>query len=204
MNVIKKLFVPGFDRKSSERSQDVLDEDLEGLGFCAKWYILVIFVEDAHHSFLHLFELFFGDAPDDFAADICSATIRQPSADGLESHLFCHAFKPLFCQLFYKGPGSVFKGSSSRDPLRSIKKYPGLKIRSDARRLPGGDLLKLGKEGFSQRLWSFSPLFLRCFEPQLHGNLNLVQGIFFGLAEGGAAGKLRNDRDVALVLGAGG
>jgi hypothetical protein len=74
--------------------------------------ILVIFVEDAHHSSLHLFELFFGDAPYDLAANVCSAAMGQPFADGLESHFVCHALEPLFFLPFYKKPGAVFKDSS--------------------------------------------------------------------------------------------
>jgi hypothetical protein len=83
--------------------------------------ILVIFVEDAHHSSLHFFELFFGNAPYDLAANVCSAAMGQSFADGLESHLFCHAFSPLFFQPFYKKQAAVFKSSSSRDlqPLQS-------------------------------------------------------------------------------------
>jgi hypothetical protein len=68
-----------------------------------------------------------------------------------------------------------------------------LKIGSYARRLPGGDPVELGEEGFSQRLWNFSPLSLRRFEPELDGDFGLVKGLLFGLAEGGAAGKLRNN-----------
>jgi hypothetical protein len=128
--------------------------------------ILVIFVEDAHHSSLHLFELFSGNAPNDLAADVCSAAMGQLFADRLESRFFCHALKPLSCQLFYKKQAYVFKGSSSRDPQTpAVWLVAGWARRA----LPRG-------EGTSR------PFFIRRFQPELYGDQHFVWGLLFGLA----------------------
>lgn len=70
------------------------------------------------------------------------------------------------------------------------------------RLLSGGEFVQLGEEGFASGRRNLSPLSLRRFEPELFGDRRLLQDLLFGLTEGGAARKLRNDRNVALVLGA--
>jgi len=48
--------------------------------------------------------------------------------------------------------------------------------------------------GSPEGLRSFSPLLLGRFEAKLDGDFGPVKVLLFGLAEGGAAGKFRNDR----------
>ena len=68
---------------------------------------------------------------------------------------------------------------------------------SDARR-PAAS--QIGEEGYPQERRNLSPLFLRRFEPELFGDPHFVKDLLSCLAEGGAAGKLRNDLYVAFVF----
>ncbi len=79
----------------------------------------------------------------------------------------------------------------------TVLDYDVLSAASDARRLALG---QLGEEGFSSGRRNLSPFLLRRFQPELDGDQHFVQGLLFGLAEGGEAGELGNERDAALVL----
>ena len=183
---MERLFNARFERQSPNRSTDAFDQDLKGLEVLRKIYILIIFVEDAHHSFLHLFELFSGNAPNDLAADVRGAAMGQLFADGLESRFFCHASRPLFSLLFYKKQATLFKGYFSRDPQTPAV----LLAASSARRaLPRG-------EGISRP--SFAAVSSQSFMAT-RTSFRASSSVSPGAEE---PGKLGNDRYAAIVIGA--